>query len=274
MVDFLIIGGTKCGSTSLADYVSVSKMVNFCTEKEPAILNKRNLTVEQITFYHRLFLDKPGLRGEATPAYSDWNQVGKVIDNLKKINAKPKIILSVRNQIKRIESSHVQKIKSRKLKSSSKMSISLEPPGILNRGRFGAVIEKYIVEFGKENVLVLNFDLLTEEDSPELKRLKHFLNLEDHLSNTLPKSNSSVGAAKKHWLFILYKKYLYSFWKTYNLPSFRRLIPFIAKTSNKVTPKEQLRLTDDQIDFLKNFYKEDDQLFQSITGWSYWSLKK
>jgi hypothetical protein len=272
MIDFLIIGGTKCGSTSLADYVSLSSNVNFCHEKEPAILNKKDLTNLDIEHYRRLYDNRLGLKGEATPAYSDYGQVDVVINNLRIINARPKIILSVRNQIKRIESSHFQKIKGGKVKVDDLHEIQLKP-GVLNRGMYGAVVEKYIKEFSTDDVLVLNFDLLIKPNSTELIRLKKFLGLENDLPDTLPKSNTSVRAKKKHWIFKFYKNYLYIIWKRFNLPSFRLFVPMIEKISKNVEPSSKTKLTMEQIDYIKDFYSQDAKLFEQLCGWSYWQIE-
>jgi hypothetical protein len=275
MIDFLIIGGTKCGSTSLADYVAKSNRVNFCNEKEPAILNRRDLTESDIDFYKSLFIEKSGIKGEATPAYSDYGQVRTVIKNLKIINARPKIILIARNQIKRIQSGYIQTIKAFKVDPRHYSEIPLhERPGILNRGMFGHVIKEYINEFSKDSVLVLNFDLLIQKDSPELKRLKDFLGLEPELPNTLPRSNPSIGGRKKSKLAIIYKKYLYDFWKRNKLPSLRLFANILSKFSRKVKESEQLFLNAKQITYLKEHYKKDNELFQQFTGWSYWDISR
>lgn len=274
MIDFLIIGGTKCGSTSLADYVSKSERVNFCKQKEPAILNRKDFNEDYRKIYESLFAKKAGLKGEATPAYSDYGQVDTVIENLKRIGAKPKIILSVRNQVKRIESTYLQRIKVGKIKRDANNSIDVTVPGVLNRGMFGSVISKYSSAFSPESILIINFDLLIQENSVELMRLKKFLNLESELPNLLPVSNPSLGGTRKHWALKLYKKYLAEFWRRSNLPSLKALVPFFEKTSGKIEKHEVAKLTPDQIQFLHTHYKEDELIFKRISGWSYWDIVK
>lgn len=275
MIDFLIIGGTKCGSTSLADYVSASNKVNFCYDKEPGVLNKPQYDGQVIEAYNSLFENKSGLKGEATPAYSDLNQVDKVISNIKSIQTtSPKIILSVRNQVKRIESSHLQAIKAGKFDSDKVSEISLERPGTISRGMFGQVIEKYIDAFSEENILVLSFDELIKPNSTEIEKLKKFLGLEDYLPGSLPKSNPSIGAPKKNLVSRVYKKHISRYWRKLNLPSLRSAAGVVDRFSVKIKESEALKLTDEQISLIKNLYENDSRIFESIVGWNYWDLKK
>jgi hypothetical protein len=221
-----------------------------------------------------LFDSRPGLKGEATPAYSDYGQVDTVIKNLQKIDARPKIILSVRNQVKRIESTYLQRIKVGKIKPDANNAIDITMQGILNRGKFGGVVSKYVEAFSRESVLVINFDLLIQENSPELIRLKEFLNLENELPNILPASNPSVGGTKKHWALKFYKRYLSELWRNYNLPSLKSLTPFLDRTSGTIKKDEVAKLTTDQIQSLRDYYKEDELLFKQLIGWSYWDIVK
>lgn len=273
MIDFLIIGGTKCGSTSLADYVSQSTRVNFCRQKEPSLLNKAEFTEKYLDIYAGLFARMPGLKGEATPAYSDYSQVDTVIRNLKLINAAPKIIMAVRSQVKRIESSYMQGVKSGKIKPGLASEIELSP-SVINRGMFGSVLQKYIQAFSKESVLVLNFDLLTMENSAELEKLKLFLGLENELPTTLPRSNPSIGGLKKPWILRFYKKYFADFWRTNRLPSLRFLVPLIKRFGKTTSADEAIKLNPKQVEALYDIYREDAAIFESICGWSYWSLSK
>lgn len=274
MIDFLIIGGTKCGSTSLADYVKMSKRVNFCKDKEPSILNKKKFGENDIRYYESLFDDKDGLKGEATPAYSDLGQVDTVIENLNKINAKPKIILSVRSQKRRIESSYIQKLKSGKIDSSNTNKIPLEPIGVIHRGMYGHVISKYAKAFTLDSILVLNFDELVMENSKELVRLRDFLKLEDDLGDNLPQKNKSIGASKKNKIQLIYKKYISKYWRRFNLPSLSLVNYFLNKVRKKVNENEFIELDESQMSYLKEIYKDDLEIFIKMTGWSYWELKR
>lgn len=275
MIDFLIIGGTKCGSTSLADFVSKSASVNFCRKKEPAVLNKRDLTPAHVDYYGSLFDDKPGLKGEATPAYSDFKQVDTVIRNLVELNARPKIVLAVRNQVKRIESHLMEMVKAGKLRPQDADQFFLNNFGNFTRGMFGHVAAKYIDAFGKDAVLVLNFDKLIASDADELKKCINFLGLEQSLPLVFPASNKTAGARKKNFLTRFYGKHLSERYRNAGLPSLKQVAPFIGSlVGSRILPSEKISLNADQIRFVNDFFRQDARIFKEITSWSYDELSK
>src|SRR5690554_1407225 len=99
MLDILVIGGKKCASTSLVDYLKLSKKVNYCIFKSSSVLTKQNLTKQDFENYSQFFPNQPGMKAEGSPANSDLVHVDNVIKNLKFIGAIPKILLIVRNPI-------------------------------------------------------------------------------------------------------------------------------------------------------------------------------
>lgn len=276
-IDFLIIGGTKCGSTSLADYVTISEKVNFCKLKEPALLNK-SYFLNELSYYKSLFdHNHLGMKGEATTGYSRISHVDTVIDNLKKIDSKPKIILSVRNQVKRIESTYIQDLKSGKINPKDKDVISkmLNDSNTIERGMFGEVIQKYIDYVGEDSVLVLPFDSVVKENTPELLKLKNFLGLEDSLPLTLPKSNNSNESYRANFVSRIYKSKIAPSFKYKNQGALRWIADLNKKYfRKKIKIENKIKLNDKQIDMLKKTYMKDEELFVKLVKWSYWDLKK
>ena len=70
-LDFVIIGGMKCGSTAVGTYFQNHPDVNFCNMIETDYFSHNNLGLNSLEEYFNLFYSKTtGLKGESSPTYS------------------------------------------------------------------------------------------------------------------------------------------------------------------------------------------------------------
>lgn len=106
-VDFIIAGAQKCGTTALHHFLSKHPKVIGSDPKELDFFNYDVNFNKGFEYYHSHF-PKPKLhqlRGfkffEATPSYVNDRNVHETIDRMSKYNPKIKIIISVRDPIKR-----------------------------------------------------------------------------------------------------------------------------------------------------------------------------
>lgn len=215
------------------------------------------------------------MKGEATPAYSDFKQVDTVIENLFRLNARPKIVLAARNQVRRIESHLMEMVKAGKLRRKDFDQFFLNNFGNYTRGMFGHVAAKYIEAFGRDAVLILNFDKLVENDVDELKKCIDFLGLEPSLPLVFPASNKTAGARKKNFLTRFYAKHLSERYRNSGLPSLKLIAPAVGSVfGGRIDGSERVLLSDDQIKFVNEFFYHDARVFKEIASWSYTELTK
>src|SRR5690242_14831106 len=78
--DFVVIGGMKCGSTTLFEYLCRHPDVFMCTPKEPGYFSREKVMARGEAWYRSLFADaKPTqLCGEASTCYTRWPHFGDV----------------------------------------------------------------------------------------------------------------------------------------------------------------------------------------------------
>ena len=71
LVDFMLIGAAKCGTTSLAYEISQHPQINFSKIKEPHFFSQVIDWKSKIHEYHSLFHEEEGkIYGEASPYYT------------------------------------------------------------------------------------------------------------------------------------------------------------------------------------------------------------
>lgn len=272
MLDFILIGAAKCGTRSVADFLAQSKDVNFSIQKETSTLYKYDDIDLIKKEYKRLFRDKDGLTGEGTTGYSEPLVINKTIENIRKLEKIPKLVLIVRNPKKRIESALMQRTKKMKVKNHDQLI--KERLTLYTRCMYGLVVYKYIEAFGRGNLLVLNFDDLRENKEKFVSELKSFLNIEDLDVNYLEHKNNSLEARRVPRINQIWKNHISEIYNRYNLPSLKKIAELNIKVfGRKIKKEEKFFLNAAQEQIVKDILRADSIHFKEQIGWDYFDLK-
>lgn len=109
--NFFIIGAPKCGTSSLARWLSEHNSIFFCNPKEPAFFNKDTLIgTESLLEYEKLFYDADDSHiaiGEGTTQYLYSKVAIKEILNYQK---DAKFIICLRNPVEMAISMHSERV--------------------------------------------------------------------------------------------------------------------------------------------------------------------
>lgn len=274
-LDFVIVGGMKCGSTALGEYFRLHPDVNFCNMIETDYFSHNNMKIKSNEKYFNIFYDKnkDGLKGESSPTYSYLTNLPKTALKLKNNFPDIKIILIVRNPLKRIKS-HFNHLKLNGLNVPRDLPSILEKyPDIIEKSKFGSIGKNYLDVFGKDRVLIIKFEEIL--DGKGLSKICNYLNVHTYI-NSLPEANktdsrfvetSAVKYYKKHWYIInkfpgvkLIKKYVRNF--------------FDKVFSKKLDNEEYVSLSGAEEAYLTNMLREDQEIFQETFDFELFELKK
>jgi hypothetical protein len=185
LVDFMVIGAAKCGTTSLAYELSQHPKINFSKIKEPHFFSQVKDWRKNIQEYHNLFDEEEGkIYGEASPYYTLHPEF---IDTSKRIfeyNPKIKLIYIIRNPIERIYSNykfqHAFNLLKYPLKDMEKEI--LENPIYINRSKYFMQIEQYLKYFPKEQLLICHLEEYIENNTKVLNNIHTFLGIDNLIS--------------------------------------------------------------------------------------------
>lgn len=273
-LDFVILGGMKCGTTAVGSYFSKHPDVNFCNIIEGDYFSHNNFKIASLDEYFKVFFkDQPGLKGESSPTYSHPRNVPATAKNLKENFPDIKVILLVRNPLKRVES-HINhsKLMGSTVNEDVKMCLK-ENPGIIENSRFGFMVDEYIKVFGTERFKVVKFEDVLSGFG--LEQMCNYLEL-DMFSKRLPSANKTdsrhielpiIKFYKKHWL------------KMRNVPGLdlvkKPLKSFLEKTfSRKLDVKDKVVLSNEVKQIVVDALHEDTLLFKKHFGYSPFDLEK
>lgn len=202
--DFLIIGGMRCGTTSLAELLRNQTGIYLPHVKEVHFFDKRNPDVgTSVHKYAQLFSAAPpgAMCGEATPDYLSTNDCD---DAIKQIIPEVKLVALLRDPVERTWS-HYQFSCFHKVESEEfRDALVLEPERLkiqsdhtdiffsyLQRSRYLEHLLRFERLFGRDQIHTLFLDDLVRDTSEALLRLFQFLGCERNPSGTmaLPHAN-------------------------------------------------------------------------------------
>lgn len=203
-VDFFVVGAPKCGTSSLFDYLRISKEIFLPSSKElhyfsqPEVFNSYyNLRSIPKTLdkYHENFslANDSQLCGDISPSYLSSIGCAKAIFDY---NPNSKIIIMLRDPVDRAVS-HYLMDKRFGLVDVSLLEILKNPfdyplyyREYVHNGKYYSHIKNYLEYFSPSEVLVTDFELLRTNPSDLLAAVLNFLGIEKFLVNTDRPRNS------------------------------------------------------------------------------------
>jgi hypothetical protein len=120
--DFLIIGATKTGTTSLDFYLSLHPEIHMARPKEPRFFIDAPEPLGRwgrgLDWYRGLFRSEKRICGEASPTYSNWSAMQGVFERMHSVVPDAKILFVVRERFARLRSSYLMNVRYRGIEDS------------------------------------------------------------------------------------------------------------------------------------------------------------
>lgn len=203
-VNFMIIGAQKCGTTTLFKILKNHPSMIGCAPKEPHFFSTTKDWSSDLTQYHSLFKEKEGvLYFEASTTYTFYPLRNlRIWDDIFDYNPNMKFIYIVRNPIDRIVSSYMHTYE----RGYTDLGIEealIEERIYIELTRYYTQIFPYIRKFGRDNILIIDFEDLIYKKEIVLEQLSEFLLVDIEKFRELEQthSNISVGGNKMHHKF-------------------------------------------------------------------------
>lgn len=199
LIDFLIIGAGKSGTTSIYYYLSQHPQIHMSPVKEPGFFLLPGLDIETtlaerqefeinnpgrietLKDYRRLFRDaKPGqLRGEASIHYLSSEVAAQ---NIARYTPSARLICVVRNPIERALSNHAHALRDHLEKRNSILDV-LEQDGVghvyFQGGFYGRELQRFAQCAPANPLRVWLYDDLARDAVGLIKELLRFLDVDD-----------------------------------------------------------------------------------------------
>lgn len=223
--DFIIIGGMKCGTSSLFNYLNQHPQLFNSIYKELRYFSHDEYYSKGEKWYRSHFprmkkLPDDSLTFEASPDYlaspEAPKRMGKLVPNIK-------IIALLRNPTERAISHYFHSIKKGWRQDEILNAMKAEDIIFKERGLYKKQLERYYKLFPSENILVIGSEIFFESPIETLKEVYLFLGVDPNIeiSDLSPKQvgfNREPVDAAVH-------DYLNDYYKTFN----QELFDYIGK---------------------------------------------
>jgi len=198
-VDFIIVGAQKCGTTTLFDILNTHPGLVGSQPKEPHFFTAPAARRRPLEDYEGIFSPQaPGLKYfEASTSYTFYPMRGLHIwDAIHDYNPEMKLIYLVRNPIDRVVSGFVHVQQRSKVERDFEETIR-GGSGHLDITRYYTQIAPYVRKFGRDQVLILDFDDLVDDRAALLQSVASFIGVDfDEFSDYGAVHSNAAGSSE------------------------------------------------------------------------------
>lgn len=200
--DFLLIGGMKCGSTTLHDYLVRHPKLAEPKYKEPGFFSRPERFELGLEWYRDVFSGaKPGqLAFESSTCYSRHPHFGEVAPRIHEHLPELKLVYIMRHPVDRLYSHYRHAMLERQKKGTGPI-ISLETAlaqteEYFDTGCYLRQIEQFTAHYARDRFFFLTLDELKDEPDAVLRPLQEFLEVDvvEDLSTALQGASNAIGA--------------------------------------------------------------------------------
>jgi hypothetical protein len=191
LVDVMLIGAQKSGTTSLAQQLGSHPGLCLSAEKEPAYFNTCEDWRAGLDQYHALFAATDGqLCLEASTMYTFLPEFGGTHERIHAYNPDVKLVYVMRDPVERILSNYAFR-RVRRLTADPPEVALVSDPTFVNRSRYGMQLRPYFELFPAEQIHLMVFEEHLADPTGSLKELAGFLGI-------APDGFASVEETSRH----------------------------------------------------------------------------
>lgn len=295
LIDFIVIGAARSGTTSLFANLRSHPQIFIPLEKEICFFSDDDRYHLGPDWYMKNYFAGVGpnvVTGEITPAYMLFEYVP---ERIHQTTSGSKLIALLRNPISRAYS-HYRfakrlDIEERDFQTSlstlidrGRISDSLifsQNTEYLMFGEYGRILEKYLQYFPKEQIKIVFFEEFQKNTTDIMKQIFEFLGVQSDFNSELFSKRQNVGGEVKSKLLLKLQNWLKSNKKTKKAlltifpPNFLGAIDMWLTMKGNVKPTIVSGPTVEECRQLKAYYKEDvallEKLFNLKVPWSEFS---
>lgn len=266
---FIVIGGHKCGTSSLHSYLAQHPNIIMPKQKGEDLLNKVNLKLKNYANSYDIS-DSSVIYGEVSSVYL---YSARACTRIKQNFPNSKLIIILRNPVDRAFSHYNADLKKNNQFSNVRFEEIARKPSYykeiryLKNGMYSQFVEQYLKFFGKEHIHILLFDDLVNSKKIFFQTIFQFIGVDD---NFLPDTSYIIrkgGTLQKNLLseILLKSSFFKNIIKTFLNPltTSRQRYILRYKVRNLLTSKNQVLKEDLKVNLLK-FYKQEILKLESL----------
>ena len=183
MPNLIIIGGLKCGTTSIHHYLGLHPQIQMSKPKE------LNFFVEELNWdlgldwYASRFDDRADVRGESSPHYTNLPRFNGVAERIREHCPDARLIYMVRDPLKRILSHWVHAKGAGYETGDIETVLSKPDTGYVQRSLYWMQLQPYLEHFDREQIAVITQEELQGDRNETMRKAFDFAGVDPEFSS-------------------------------------------------------------------------------------------
>jgi hypothetical protein len=270
--NLIIIGGLKCGTTSIHHYLGLHPEVQMSKPKE------LNFFVEELNWdlgldwYRARFDDRFAVRGESSPHYTNMPRFRGVAERIERHCPDTKLIYMVRDPIERILSHWVHAKGTGYEPGEMDVVLSRPDTAYVQRSLYSMQLQPYLERFARERIELVTQEELQGDRQETMRRAFSFAGVDEGFTHEQfdrewEKSSAKQGDKYQTMERLVKLPGLRSFDRNFDRfpESLRWLVEKVIHDPEKPSaPKPQP--SDDLLERLHGFFRDDVAALQEFAG--------
>lgn len=267
---FLIIGGMKCGTTSLFFDLAANPAIFTPDDKEPSDLTSdRVLTREGTRRYERLFRRARGdqVCGEASTGYAKLPDVRGVPRRARRLLPGARIIYLVREPVSRAVSHHYHLLIAGSVDGDIDRAVRSDS-GLIDYSLYAMQIRPWIDAFGEERVRIVRFEDYVARRRETVAEISRFLGVEPRTEAIRADQVHNRGGERRvpgGLAWRLSRRGLYQSWIRPWLPLSARV--GLRRLTMPEAPPPPAPPSPATVEYIQERVRDDTAELQRLAGW-------
>jgi Sulfotransferase domain len=270
--NLIIIGGLKCGTTSIHHYLGLHPEVQMSKPKElNFFVSELNLDLG-LDWYRGRFDDRFAVRGESSPHYTNLPRFEGVAERIQTHCPDVKLLYMIRDPIKRVLS-HWVHAKGAGYESGEIEDVLSRPDtAYVQRSMYWMQLQPYLQRFDREQIELISSEELQADRQGTMRKSFRFVGVDEDFSHEQfdrewEKSSAKSGDKYQVMERLIKLPGLRSFDRNFDrLPeSMRWVVEKIVHDPDKPSAPKP-KLSDEMFEQMRGWFREDVAALQEFAG--------
>jgi hypothetical protein len=191
-----VIGGLKCGTTSLHHYLNLHPKVEMSRPKELNFFVAELNWALGTDWYASHFSGAAPIRGESSPHYTSRPRFEGVAERMRSVLGDARIVYMVRDPIDRMLSHYLHNVGGGYEHRALADALADPQSAYVNRSLYSFQLEPYLEQFGSERIEIVAREELKDARLDTMRRLYAFLGVDPDYTSEQFEREWETGTAK------------------------------------------------------------------------------
>jgi hypothetical protein len=194
--NLIVIGGLKCGTTSVHHYLSLHPQVSMSRPKELNFFIAEMNWELGTEWYASHFDRDASVRGESSPHYTNLPRFQGVAGRMRSVLADARLVYMVRDPIDRMLSHYLHNRGGGYDRRPLEQALADPDTAYVTRGLYAMQLRPYLEEFGADRITILSREELRRDRAGTMRRLFELLGIDPGFSSEQFARQWETGSGK------------------------------------------------------------------------------